>query len=244
MYFLNRTFFNYQIITLSCGMRFHVTIVLIVLTATSCAGQEQKDSLQRNGKASFYHDSFEGQETSNGEIYEQNDFTAAHRTLPFNTFVHVTNKQNNKSVVVRINDRGPFKKSRIIDLTRSAAQKIGMIPYGVVPVKIQTLDLLDYLPLNDSMLKEGEVWDCYGNQKSLNGITLYIWKTEFWKHAFYMASDMLVDYHLDSIVVKTTGDLKHRLYYVLLSGINNKDEANTMILKLKQEGFRGVRTLK
>ncbi|HQW00596.1 MAG TPA: septal ring lytic transglycosylase RlpA family protein, partial [Bacteroidia bacterium] len=80
--------------------------------------------MEIENNASFYHDRFHGQETSNGESYNKNDFTAAHRTLPFNTFLLVTNTLNDKSVVVRVNDRGPFKKSRVIDLTRSAAIKI------------------------------------------------------------------------------------------------------------------------
>jgi rare lipoprotein A len=218
--------------------------VWIVLMMSDCSGQDANDSLQKDGKASYYHDLFQGLETSSGDIYDQTDFTAAHRTLPFNTFIHVTNKQNNKSVVVRINDRGPFRKSRIIDLTRSAAQKIGMIPYGVVPVKIKELDILDYLPLNDSMLKENEVWDCFGNKKTLEGITIYIWKTEYWKHAFYMATDILIDYKLDSVMVKTVGDVRHRRYYLLLSGIKTREEANTLILKLRQEGFRGTKMMK
>src|SRR5688572_2042752 len=95
-------------------------LFLIFCSATTLNGQV--DSFSANGKASYYHDKFHGRITSNGEEYSQNDFTAAHKTLPFNTIVHVTNKQNNRSVVVRINDRGPFRKSRIIDLTRSAAK--------------------------------------------------------------------------------------------------------------------------
>src|SRR5436190_23971444 len=137
-------------------------LFLVIFIGPGISHSFEQDTLQRYGKASFYHDHFQGLETSSGEIYDQNDFTAAHRTLPFNTFVHVTNKQNNKSIVVRINDRGPFKRSRIIDLTRSAAQHIGMVTYGVVPVKMQVLNLLDVLPLTDSMLVENEFWDCYG----------------------------------------------------------------------------------
>jgi rare lipoprotein A len=85
--------------------------------------------------------------------FNQNDFTAAHRSLPFGTIVSVTNKKNGKNAIVRINDRGPYVKSRIIDLTKSAARKIDMVPFGVVPVKIQVLDLLDHIPLNDSLMK-------------------------------------------------------------------------------------------
>lgn len=202
------------------------------------------DSVDGEGKASYYHDLFQGLETSNGDIYDQQDFTAAHRTLPFNTFVHVTNKLNNKSIVVRINDRGPFKKSRIIDLTRSAAQKIGMVPFGVVPVKIHVLNLLDQLPMNDSLLKENEAWDCYGNRKVPEGISVYIWRTEYWKHAFYMASDLLVDYQLDSVMVKPVGTMKHRHYHLFVSGIKNKKEAAVLIDKLQKEGFRNAKLMK
>ena len=202
------------------------------------------DSIEREGKASYYHDLFQGLETSNGEIYDQEDFTAAHLTLPFNTIVHVTNKLNNKSIVVRINDRGPFIKSRIIDLTRSAAQKLGMVRFGVVPVKIHVLNLLDQLPMNDSLLKENEVWDCYGNKKIPEGISVYIWKTKNWKHAFYMSSDLLVDYGLDSVMVKSVGSFKNRNYFLLVSGFKNKKEANKLIDKMKQDGFRNAKLMK
>ncbi len=219
-------------------------LFIFIIHYAECTIGQQDDTLQRNGKASFYHDRFQGQETSSGDIYDQQDFTAAHKTLPFNTFVHVTNKQNNKTIVVRINDRGPFKRSRIIDLTRSAAQKIGMVPFGVVPVKIQVLDLLDLLPLNDSMLKENDYWDCFGNKKSPEGISVYIWKTEYWKHAFYMATDLLIDYQLDSVLVKTTGDVQHRFYYLLISGITTKNDAAKLIEKLRHDGFRNARVMK
>ncbi|MDC0584130.1 septal ring lytic transglycosylase RlpA family protein [Bacteroidales bacterium] len=78
------------------------------------------------GKASYYADKFEGNYTASGEKYSHRSFTAAHLTLPFNTTVRVTNASNGKSVVVRINDRGPFIKGRIIDLSKSAANEIGL----------------------------------------------------------------------------------------------------------------------
>ncbi|MCX6291551.1 MAG: septal ring lytic transglycosylase RlpA family protein [Bacteroidetes bacterium] len=215
-------------------------IFLLIIRSGEC---RPPDSTLTNGKASYYHDDFQGLETSSGDLYDMDDFTAAHRTLPFNTFIHVTNKQNQKSVVVRINDRGPFKKSRIIDLTRSAAQKIGMVPFGVVPVRIQVLDLLDHLLINDGALMENEVWDCYGKKKTLNGITVYVWKTEFWKHAFYMASDFAVDYGLDQVVIKSVGKGDHRLYYLLVSGLTDKAAANSLVTKLKMDGCRGAKIM-
>ena len=92
------------------------------------------------GCASYYGKPFHGRLTANGERYNMYALTAAHKLLPFNTRVKVTNLSNLKSVVVRINDRGPFIKNRIIDLSYGAAQKIGMIKQGTVTVKLQILD--------------------------------------------------------------------------------------------------------
>ena len=86
--------------------------------------------------ASYYSESYNGKKTANGEIYHSSEYTAAHKTLPFGTKVKVTNLNNGKSVKVRVNDRGPFIAGRIIDLTRTAAQKLDMVTAGVVKVKI------------------------------------------------------------------------------------------------------------
>jgi len=91
------------------------------------------------GNASWYGAPFHGRKASNGEIYDMNKMTAAHRTLPFNSMVRVTNLNNGKSTVVRITDRGPFVDNRIIDLSRAAAQEIESIGPGVVPVRIEVL---------------------------------------------------------------------------------------------------------
>ncbi len=91
------------------------------------------------GYASYYSDEFQGRKTACGEIYDRNRYTAAHRSLPCGTTVKVVNLENGKSVVVRINDRGPFVRSRIIDLSRAAAEKIDMIRKGVVKVRIEVV---------------------------------------------------------------------------------------------------------
>jgi rare lipoprotein A len=106
--------------------------------------KEQNEPPQLEGVASYYADEFNGRTTSNGETYDMNAMTAAHRTLPFNTVVRVTNLQNHLSVVVRINDRGPFKDDRVIDLSFGAAKKIGLIPNGTAPV---TLEIVQSGPL-------------------------------------------------------------------------------------------------
>ncbi|AEA34260.1 septal ring lytic transglycosylase RlpA family protein [Hippea maritima] len=90
----------------------------------------------QEGIASWYGPNFHGKRTANGEVYNMYDHTAASKTLPFNTIVRVINLNNGKSTVVRINDRGPFVKNRIIDLSYAAAKDIGMIGTGTAPVKI------------------------------------------------------------------------------------------------------------
>jgi rare lipoprotein A len=82
---------------------------------------------------------FHGRQASNGEIYDMNKLTAAHRTLPFETMVRVTNERNGKSTVVRITDRGPFVNNRIIDLSYAAAREIESVGPGVVPVRLEVL---------------------------------------------------------------------------------------------------------
>ncbi|MFP4458556.1 MAG: septal ring lytic transglycosylase RlpA family protein [Candidatus Zixiibacteriota bacterium] len=93
--------------------------------------------LYQIGVASYYADEFHGKKTSCGEVFDMNELTAAHRTLPFQTNVKVTNYLNGESVIVRINDRGPFVKGRIIDLSKSAAKEINMISTGTAPVKLE-----------------------------------------------------------------------------------------------------------
>ena len=89
--------------------------------------------------ASFYGRRFQGRATASGERYDADELTAAHRTLPFGTRVKVTNLDNDRSVVVRVNDRGPFKDGRIIDVSKKAADQLGFVNAGLARVKIQVL---------------------------------------------------------------------------------------------------------
>jgi rare lipoprotein A len=92
------------------------------------------------GVASYYADQFNGRQTSNGEIYDMYALTAAHPTHPFNTRVKVTNLDNGRSVVLRINDRGPFLKDRIIDVSYTAAKQLQMIGTGTAQVRIEVIE--------------------------------------------------------------------------------------------------------
>ena len=92
------------------------------------------------GRASFYADLLHGRPTSSGERYDREALTAAHRTLPIGTMVQVTNLHNQRSVTVRVNDRGPFIHNRLIDLSRAAAQRLGYVPHGTAPVRVEVVD--------------------------------------------------------------------------------------------------------
>ncbi|QEH48636.1 septal ring lytic transglycosylase RlpA family protein [Aggregatibacter actinomycetemcomitans] len=93
----------------------------------------------KQGIASYYHHKFNGRKTSNGDIYDSTLYTAAHKTLPLNSYAVVTNMYNQRKVIVRINDRGPFAKDRIIDLSHAAAKEIGIVNYGMGLVKVEAL---------------------------------------------------------------------------------------------------------
>lgn len=122
-------------------MRSRFLLLSFVLFFAACVTPpNQQGRVFQTGEASWYGPGFHGKTTANGETYNQNDLTAAHRTLPFNTMVRVTNIRNGKSVVVRINDRGPYVGNRIIDLSRQAAREIDMIETGVAPVRLVILD--------------------------------------------------------------------------------------------------------
>ena len=94
---------------------------------------------REEGIASWYGPGFHGEQTANGERYDMHGMTAAHKLLPFGTQLRVTNKSNGRSIVVRVNDRGPFVADRVIDLTRAAAEDIGMLAKGTAPVILESV---------------------------------------------------------------------------------------------------------
>ena len=104
-----------------------------------CSTVGTGSSVTETGMASYYGARHHGNKTASGERFDQHALTAAHRSLPFGSRVQVTNLRNNKRVVVRINDRGPYAKQRIIDLSQKAAEQLDMLRDGVVPVRIEQL---------------------------------------------------------------------------------------------------------
>ncbi len=124
-----------------------VALILNLLVGCSSASAISQDkttsysrSHQLTGKASWYSQKFHGKRTASGERYNKGAYTAAHKSLPFGTIVRVTNTANAKKVDVKINDRGPFVKGRVIDLSQEAFEQIGNIKKGAVPIKIEIID--------------------------------------------------------------------------------------------------------
>ena len=115
-----------------------LSVALILGTTTLANAKENKPFVQQ-GKASWYGHQFHGRKTASGERYNMNGLTAAHRYLPFGTKLKVTCKQTGKSVIVRVNDRGPFHGNRVLDLSKGAAQQLGLTQRGVGSVKIEEI---------------------------------------------------------------------------------------------------------
>lgn len=114
-----------------------LTTILIALAAITFA---QVDGFKQQGNASFYADKFEGRTTASGERYSHKKATCAHLSLPFGTLLKVTNLKNGKTAVVRVNDRGPFVSDRIIDLSKSVAERLDFVVAGITEVKIEVIN--------------------------------------------------------------------------------------------------------
>ena len=180
-------------------------------------GDEAK-SYSKEGTASYYHHKFNGRKTANGERYNSALFTAAHKTLPLNSYAVVTNLHNNRKVIVRINDRGPFSEKRIIDLSHSAAKELGLIARGTGQVRIEALHV-----------------DHKGQISGAGAKTLA-------KHAKTQeASDRLVtdknnekkNQNLDT----TTNDAKTAFKLKLLA-VSSKNQAESIINRLDLDGIK------
>lgn len=173
-----------------------------------------------SGVASWYGPNFHGKMTANGEIYDMNAMTAAHRTLPFNSFVRVQNLDNGQSVVVRINDRGPFAKNRIIDLSRRAAGKIQMIGPGTARVRLY--------------LVNGELADARTNNLKVATYTVQLGSYETERGALEQSRKIR-----NSRVEKAylnNGDSVYRVYYGVFT---DRAKAEREQKALEQQGYYG-----
>ena len=129
----------------------------VVVTACAASGRSADRDVYQHGEASYYADKFDGRPTASGEPYDPTALTAAHRRLPFGTRVRVrrTDVPDAPSVVVRINDRGPFAHGRVIDLSKAAAQSLNMIGDGVAAVQLEIVERPEGAPDEEFSTGEG-----------------------------------------------------------------------------------------
>jgi rare lipoprotein A len=173
------------------------------------------------GMASWYGPKFHGRLTSNGETYNMYDLTAAHKTLPMNTIVRVTNRNNGKSTVVRINDRGPFVASRIIDLSKKAASNIGMIGTGTAPVK---LEILGFAEEGTTRIADLKTLRKGPKEKVMESFAVQIGSFRRIEGAMFTQEkyDNTEGYHT---IIKDTEYNGERLFRVWLTGFKSEAEA-------------------
>lgn len=180
-----------------------------------------------DGIASWYGPGFHGKKTSNGETYDQNGFTAAHKTLPMNTILSVTNLNNGRKTTVRINDRGPFVNDRIIDLSKGAASHIDMIASGTAPVRLEVIGFgssdgtHQAVSSNVDLGNSGEI---VGNGTIYEGGNFMVQIGAFrFIEGARSIEQKYKNYNGYSAVVKTSE--KDGLHRVFLTGFRSEDEA-------------------
>ena len=185
-----------------------------------------------SGRASWYGPDFHGKLTSSGEVYDMNEMTAAHKTLPMNTIVQVTNKENGRTTVVRINDRGPFVETRIIDLSKEAATRLGIVGKGTAMV---TLKVLGFGQNSSKIIPTQRELDKGPKQEILSDFSIQIGSFSSFEGALstqkrYDGTDGY------KTIVKDIQNGGQRVFKVWLGGFQSETEARDYLAKGKFKG--------
>lgn len=191
----------------------------------------------QEGTASYYSSKFEGKQTASGEKYKHKKLTAAHKTLPFGTLVRVTNLSNSKSVEVRINDRGPFVKGRIIDVSRAAAEELMFINQGLADVKVEVIDAGDGRSLSNSKMQidqsvENESYFKMNvKRQNPSGFGVQIGSFKGFDNMLRLSENINKSYGSDLYVeIKDLNDTK--VYALILGDYKNRRKADKMKAKI------------
>ena len=206
--------------------------LLFLLWTLFASVQVLQAQLPQKGYASYYGDKFHGRKTASGERYHKDSFTAAHRTLPFGTMVKVTNIKRGLSVVVRVNDRGPYIRSRKIDLSRAAAKQIGMIGVGVVYVTIEAYQVPAPVILADGSSEEPVERQDYIAASYMVQVGIFREFSNAQELKDTLHSVGYVSFNIDTI--QGQGEI---MYRVATSPFTRKDEAEELAKKLKHQEF-------
>jgi rare lipoprotein A len=229
-------------------------LIILIISSPFYTLKGQKNYTQK-GMASYYGKDFHGKKTACGEKFDMNEFTAAHKKLPFNTLVKVTNLSNSKSVIVRINDRGPFTSKRIIDLSKGAASKIDMVRSGLASVKIEVVGTDDLHPKKKyaeiceldttgilyntiSDLKTGNLYNIQGEIICISGYTIQIAALKELNHTVEIVQKLKKEN-----IAKTFIDVKiidkKKIYKILVGNFSEIEAAEEALEKLARIGYQG-----
>ena len=211
-----------------------IFLLLSFLSALSGYAQVQ------TGKASFYADRFEGSRTASGEKYKRNKLTGAHKTLPFGTKVKVTNLSNNESVIVVINDRGPYVEGRIIDLSRAAADKLRFLSQGLADVQIEVVDPGDgktkqtEIRIENVSVDEKEYYELNVDRLNPNGFGVQIGNYQELVNLIRLAENLKQSYKKEvTVQVKVLNGVKY--YGLILGPFSNREKAEQFRSEIKQK---------
>lgn len=188
-----------------------------------------QENAAHEGIASYYGKEFHGRKTSNGERFNMYSMTAAHQTLPYNTKVRVTNLSNGLSVVVRINDCGPFKDNRIIDLTKAAAMKIDMIRSGTAKVKLEVLE-------SDASTNDFYTIDI--KKLDLKGFAIQLGSFSNFQNMMAQLHD-LRKREIENVYVQERTIAGKKIHRIVIGGFSTRAEAERALLLVKKQGKTG-----
>ncbi|MFO7843990.1 MAG: septal ring lytic transglycosylase RlpA family protein [Bacteroidales bacterium] len=204
-------------------------VVTSVFLLGACKMEAQDKKFIQTGQASFYADKFEGRKTANGEIYYHIRKTAAHPDLPFGSVVKVTHLDNNKFVVVRINDRGPFVANRIIDLSKSAAEELGFVDQGLASVKIELIASTDELPdgKEQQAEKKSEYYSLDVKKASPSGKGVQIGSFSRNENVFRIV-ERLKDKYNQPVFLEIAEKERQKLYRVVIGNFSSENDAKKL----------------
>lgn len=186
-----------------------------------------QDTFPQIGIASYYASEFHGKKTSYGERFSIYAMTAAHQTLPLHTKVRVTNLSNRKSVIVRINDAGPFKDNRIIDLSKAAAMKLGMMKTGTAKVKIE---IIEQDATTDDYYQVGK--------KNLSGYAIQLGSHAEFGNAIENL-ERLEREVMENLFLKISEVKNERAYRIVTAGSATREQAEARLTRLRKKGQKG-----
>lgn len=207
-------------------------------------------SIALTGRASFYAEDFHGKRTASGEKFDVNKYTGAHRTLPFGTKVKVTNLLNGKSVILKINDRGPHVKTRIIDVSKCAARAIDLIKYGAAKVSIEVvsdplLNLGPYLPnrlpnevLNTALYLPGHTYNFWGFSRKIEGFGFQVGAFTDLISAREVCQQF-IQKGIQEVYIQVAALPEGNLYRVLAYRFDTRQQAESELHQVKSMGLQG-----